>query len=100
MEVGSNDGYLLRNYVEHGIPVLGIDPASGPSNAARQRGITVREEFFGLACARSLAGDGVRADVIHANNVLAHISDLGGVVDGLRLLLKDDGVAVIEVPYM
>ena len=100
MEIASNDGYLLQNYVERGIPVLGIDPAPGPAAAARQAGIPVREDFFGREFAETLVAEGVRADVIHANNVLAHVADLQGIVDGIRTLLKDDGVAVIEAPYV
>jgi SAM-dependent methyltransferase len=100
VEIASNDGYLLRNYVERGVAVLGIDPAPGPAAAARQRGVPVLEAFFGRALAESLAANGTRADVIHANNVLAHVADLQGVVDGIRVLLKDDGIAVIEVPYV
>jgi hypothetical protein len=100
VEIASNDGYLLKNYVELGIPVLGIDPAPGPAAAARQAGIPVREDFFGAAFAGTLVAEGLRADVVHANNVLAHVADLRGVVDGVRTLLKDDGVAVIEAPYV
>ncbi|HJR58958.1 MAG TPA: class I SAM-dependent methyltransferase [Vicinamibacterales bacterium] len=100
VEIASNDGYLLRNYVDGGIPVLGIDPAPGPAAAARQVGVEVREAFFGRELAESLAADGMRADVIHANNVLAHVADLQGVVHGIRTLLKDDGMAVIEAPYV
>jgi SAM-dependent methyltransferase len=100
VEIASNDGYLLKNYVERGIPVLGIDPAPGPAAAARQAGIPVRQDFFGAAYAETLAAEGLRADVIHANNVLAHVADLRGVVQGIRTLLKDDGVAVIEAPYV
>jgi SAM-dependent methyltransferase len=100
VEIASNDGYLLRNYAERGIAVLGIDPASGPAAVARQNGIPTREEFFTRDLARSLAVEGRRADVIHANNVLAHVADLIGVVDGIRILLADDGVAVIEAPYV
>jgi SAM-dependent methyltransferase len=100
VEIASNDGYLLRNYAERGVPVLGIDPASGPAAVARQNGIPTREEFFGRDLATALSAEGVRADVIHANNVLAHVADLTGVVDGMRMLLKEDGVAVIEAPYV
>jgi hypothetical protein len=99
-EIASNDGYLLRNYVQRGIPALGIDPAPGPAAAAREAGISVREEFFGKEVAELLAEQGSRADVIHANNVLAHVADLRGVVDGIRIALKDDGVAVVEAPYV
>jgi SAM-dependent methyltransferase len=100
VEIASNDGYLLRNYVERGIPVLGIDPAPGPAAAARKAGVAVREDFFGRRLAEQLVAEGHRADVIHGNNVLAHVADLQGVVDGIRTLLKDDGVAVIEAPYV
>jgi SAM-dependent methyltransferase len=100
VEIASNDGYLLRNYVERGIPVLGIEPASGPAAAARQLGIPVREEFFDQAVAQALADEGLSADVIHANNVLAHVADLSGVLDGIRILLRERGTAVIEVPYV
>jgi SAM-dependent methyltransferase len=100
VEIASNDGYLLRNYVERGIPVLGIDPAAGPAAAARDVGVQTREEFFGRSLAESLATEGLRADVIHANNVLAHVADLAGVLEGIHMLLKDDGVAVIELPYV
>ncbi len=100
VEVASNDGYLLRNYAERGIPVLGIDPASGPAAVARKNGIATREEFFGEDVAQALAAEGIRADVLHANNVLAHVANLTGVVNGIRVLLTDDGVAVIEAPYL
>ena len=100
VEIASNDGYLLRNYVERGVPVLGIDPAPGPAAASREAGVPVQEAFFGRDLAESLAAEGMRADVIHANNVLAHVADLRGVVEGIRLLLKDNGVAVIEAPYV
>jgi len=100
VEIASNDGYLLRNYADHGIPVLGIDPASGPAAVARRSGIPTREEFFGREVAERLAAEGVSANVLHANNVLAHVADLTGVVDGIRILLADDGVAVIEAPYL
>jgi SAM-dependent methyltransferase len=100
VEIASNDGYLLRNYAERGIPVLGIDPAAGPAAASRAIGVPVREEFFGRTFAEALTREGKAADVIHANNVLAHVADLPGVVDGIRILLKDTGVAVIEAPYV
>jgi hypothetical protein len=100
VEIAANDGYLLRNYAERGIPVLGIDPAPGPVAAARKSGIPMREAFFGREYAESLAAEGIRADVIHGNNVLAHVADLQGIVDGIRILLKDDGIAVIEAPYV
>jgi SAM-dependent methyltransferase len=101
LEIASNDGYLLQYYKERGVPVLGIEPAANVARVAvAERGIPTRTEFFGLETARRLAAEGVRADVVHANNVLAHVPDLNGFVEGLRLVLKYDGVAVIEVPYV
>jgi SAM-dependent methyltransferase len=100
VELASNDGYLLKNYVEAGIPVLGIDPAEGPAQAARKIGVPTRCAFFSRELAEMLRSDGIRADVIHANNVLAHVSDTNGFVAAIARLLKDDGVAVIEAPYI
>ena len=101
IEIGSNDGYLLKYYREAGIPVLGIEPATNIATVARQeRGIPTINEFFGLGLAERLRSQNDRADVLHANNVLAHVADLNGFIVGVHLLLKDDGVAVIEVPYV
>ena len=100
VEIASNDGYLLRNFAQRNIPVLGIDPAPGPADAAESVGVPTRRTFFTEQLGREMAQDGVRADVILANNVLAHIRDLRGFVTGIRHLLKRDGVAVIEVPYV
>jgi SAM-dependent methyltransferase len=101
IEIASNDGYLLQYYKRAGIPVLGIEPATNIARIAEEeRGIPTLSEFFGAALAAELSQAGKRADVIHANNVLAHVPDLNGFVDGLQLLLKEDGCAVIEVPYV
>jgi SAM-dependent methyltransferase len=100
VELASNDGYLLQYYQAKGVPVLGIDPAPGPVAAARKKGIDTLEAFFGVELAKKLAGENRRADVIHANNVLAHVADTNGFVAGIAALLKDDGVAVIECPYV
>jgi SAM-dependent methyltransferase len=100
IELASNDGYLLKNYVEAGIRVLGIDPADGPAAAAERIGVPTRCAFFTRDLAEELRAKGVRADVIHANNVLAHVADTNGFVAGVAQLLKDDGVAVIEAPYV
>ena len=100
VELASNDGYLLQYYQAKGVPVLGIDPAPGPVAAARKKGIDTLEAFFGIELAKKLAGESRRADVIHANNVLAHVADTNGFVAGIAALLKDDGVAVIECPYV
>jgi SAM-dependent methyltransferase len=100
VEIASNDGYLLQYYKQAGIPVLGIEPALNIARVAREeRGIDTITEFFGIDTAKKLVETGKRADVIHAHNVLAHVADLNGFAKGLRLLLKDDGIAVIEVPY-
>ncbi len=100
VELASNDGYLLRNYVEKGVPVLGIDPVPALCEAAEKIGVRSRAEFFGLEVARKLVAEGFRADVIHGNNVLAHVADTNGFVAGIAALLKDDGLAVIEFPYV
>jgi SAM-dependent methyltransferase len=99
VELASNDGYLLRNYVEQDIPVLGIDPADGPAQAAVKAGIPTLNTFFTKELAEKLRGEGKQADVIHGNNVLAHVPDTNGFVAGIATLLKEDGVAVIEAPY-
>jgi len=100
IEVASNDGYLLRHYRERGVPVLGIDPADGPARAAEAVGVPTLGTFFTQALAGHLAAEGRRADVIHANNVLAHVADTNGFVAGLAELVQGDGVVVIEVPYV
>jgi SAM-dependent methyltransferase len=99
-EVASNDGYLLQYYQQRGIPVMGIEPARNIAKVATERGIRTVCDFFGDALADRLAKEGHRADVIHANNVLAHVPDLNGVARGFRRLLKDTGVAIVEVPYV
>ncbi len=100
VELASNDGYLLRYYVENGIPCLGIDPAQGQAAAAEKVGVPTLCTFFTQDLALQLANEGRKADVVHANNVLAHVADTNGFVEGIRILLKDEGVAVIEVPYV
>lgn len=100
VEIASNDGYLLQYYVENGVSVLGIDPADGPAEAARERGIPTLGTFFTDSLAHQLRSEGKRASVIHANNVLAHVADTNGFVAGIETLLADDGIAVIEVPYV
>lgn len=100
IELASNDGYLLQHYAAAGIPVLGIEPAANIARVANERGIRTRSEFFGLECARRLVAEGLSADVVHANNVLAHVPDLNGFIAGIATVLKDDGVAVIEAPYL
>ncbi len=101
IEIASNDGYLLQYYQQSGVPVLGIEPATNIARIAEQeRGIPTICDFFGDEVGERLRAEGRRADVIHANNVLAHVADLNGVVRGISRLLKEDGVAVVEVPYV
>ncbi|MGI8855224.1 MAG: class I SAM-dependent methyltransferase [Thermomicrobiales bacterium] len=100
VEIASNDGYLLQYYRRAGVPVLGIEPARNIAQIAEEHGIPTIAEFFNAAVATRLAATGRRADVMHANNVLAHVADLNGVVEGISILLKEDGVAVIETPYV
>lgn len=100
IEAASNDGYMLKNFVENGIPVLGIDPADGPAKIASEAGITTLNTFFNIELAQKLKSEGKQADLFLANNVLAHVPDLNGFVEGIKTLLKDDGLAVIEAPYV
>ena len=100
MEIASNDGYLLQNYVRAGVPALGIDPARNVVVAARERGVETLCEFFSEELAEKLRDSGRRASVLHANNVLAHVPDVNGVARGIGRVLGDDGVAVIETPYV
>lgn len=100
VELGSNDGYLLQHFVRRGVPVLGIEPAGNVADAANARGVPTLNEFFGQELAAALRSEGRQADVIIANNVLAHVADLNGFVAGIGMLLADRGVASIEVPYV
>jgi len=100
IEIASNDGYLLRNFVERGVPVLGIDPAQAPAKAAIEAGVPTMNAFFGRELAAQLCREGRAADLILANNVLAHVADLNGLVEGIGLLLRPDGIAVLEMPYV
>ncbi len=100
IEVASNDGYLLQHYARGGVPVLGIEPARNIAAAATARGIRTLNAFFTEELGRELAAEGRRADVLHANNVLAHVPDLSGFVAGMRHVLQPHGVAVIEVPWV
>jgi len=100
VELASNDGYLLKNFVEKDVPVQGIDPAPGPAAAAEKIGVPTMNEFFGLELARKFKAQGRQADVVIGNNVLAHVADTNGFVAGIRTLLKDTGVAVLEFPYV
>lgn len=100
VELASNDGYLLQHAAAAGMRVLGVDPARGPVEAARAAGIETIHAFFGDALARRMAGEGHRAALIFASNVLAHVADTRGFVRGIRRILAPDGTAIIEVPYL
>jgi SAM-dependent methyltransferase len=100
VEVASNDGYLLQHFVGMGIPVLGIEPAANVAEAAEAIGVPTRVMFLGEASARTLAEEGVAADLVAGNNVLAHVPDLNDFVAGLAILLKPDGVLTMEFPHL
>ncbi len=101
VEIASNDGYLLRHYRRQGVGVLGIEPALNVACVAREEhGIPTLAEFFRLELAEQLRAEGIQADVLHAHNVLAHVADLHGVVAGMRCLLAETGILVVEVPYV
>ena len=97
IEIASNDGYLLQYY---DVPVLGIEPASNVAEVAIKKAIPTLVEFFSVDLANELRSQGVLADVVHAHNVLAHVADLHGFVEGMKLILKPEGLIVIEVPYL
>ncbi len=100
IEVASNDGYLLQYFKAQDIPVLGIEPAANVAKVAEQKGIPTLVNFFGIATATALAAQGRQADLLIANNVLAHVPDLNDFVAGLRIALKPEGVITIEFPHL
>ncbi|MGJ8569691.1 MAG: methyltransferase domain-containing protein [Hoeflea sp.] len=99
-EVAANDGYLLQYVRELGIPCYGIEPTRSTAEAARAKGIDIVEEFFGRELAEELAREGRQADLIAANNVLAHVPDINDFVGGFARLLKPSGVATFEFPHL
>jgi 2-polyprenyl-3-methyl-5-hydroxy-6-metoxy-1,4-benzoquinol methylase len=99
-EVASNDGYLLQYFVRMGIPVLGIEPAANVAVAAEKKGVPTLVRFFGQEVATELAAQGRNADLIAGNNVLAQVPDLNDFVEGLKILLKPDGVLTLEFPHL
>lgn len=100
VEIASNDGYLLRNFVELGIPVLGVEPARNVAEVAIAAGIPTVDMFFGRETAARLLDEGYQADLLLGNNVLAHVPDLNDFVGGMALLLKHDGVITMEFPHL
>jgi SAM-dependent methyltransferase len=100
VELASNDGYLLKNFIDMGVPVLGIDPSGTVAAAAEKIGVPTLVEFFGESVAKKLVGDGRQADLIIANNVLAHVPVLNDFVAAIALLLKPNGTVTIEFPHL
>ncbi len=100
VEIASNDGYLLQNFVARGIPVLGVEPAANVAEVAKKKGINTTVAFFGEKTAVDLCADGWSADLIIGNNVLAHVPDLNDFVEGLKVLLKPTGLITMEFPHL
>jgi hypothetical protein len=100
VEVASNDGYLLQYFVEKGMPVLGIEPAANVAKAAVAKGVPTRVDFFGAASAAALVAEGIGADLLIGNNVLAQVPDLNDFVAGMKILLKLQGVITVEFPHL
>lgn len=100
IEVASNDGYLLKNFVAAGIPCLGIEPTDSTADAAEKIGVPVLRKFFGVTTATTLAQSGKRADLICGNNVYAHVPDINDFTLGLSIALKEGGTVNLEFPHL
>lgn len=100
VEIAANDGYLLQYVKQRGIPCLGIEPTASTAAAAKGKGITIIEDFFDVKMANELKQQNKRADLVVANNVLAHVPDINGFVTGIAMLLKPQGVATFEFPHL
>lgn len=100
VEVASNDGYLLQYFVRDGVPVLGIEPAANVAKVAVEKGVPTLVRFFGTAVAKELVAEGRSADLVLGNNVLAQVPDLNDFVEGLKILLKTEGVLTLEFPHL
>jgi SAM-dependent methyltransferase len=100
VELASNDGYLLQHFLPLGIPVLGVEPAANVARAAIDRGVPTRVDFFGVRLANQMAAEGLTADLIIGNNVLAQVPDLNDFVAGMKILLKPAGVVTLEFPHI
>ena len=100
VEIASNDGYLLRNFVDKKIKVLGVEPAANVAKVAVEKGIPTLVKFFGEETARRLVSDGTQADLLVGNNVLAHVPNLNDFVLGLKILLKPGGTITMEFPHL
>lgn len=100
LEVAANDGYLLQYVKARGIPCTGIEPTASTAAAARAKGLSIVQAFFGVELATRLAGEGLRADLTVANNVLAHVPDINDFIAGFAIILKPEGVATFEFPHL
>lgn len=100
IELASNDGYLLQFFKNKGIPVMGIEPAANIAKVAEEKGIKTIIDFFGEKLAKKLVNEGIKADLIIGNNVLAHVPDINDFVKGISILLKNNGTINIEFPHL
>ena len=100
VEIGSNDGYLLKNFLSKNIPVLGIEPAANIAKVATAQGINTREMYFGVQAATQLRQEGLKANLIIANNVLAHVPNVNDFLQGISILLASDGFGTFEIPHL
>ncbi|MCC7450433.1 MAG: methyltransferase domain-containing protein [Anaerolineae bacterium] len=100
IEIASNDGYLLKNFVAAGIPALGIEPAANVAAVAIKHGVPSVVRFFGEQTARELVADGKQADLVIGNNVLAHVPNINDFVAGMKIVLKPQGVITMEFPHL
>jgi SAM-dependent methyltransferase len=100
IELASNDGYLLKNFVAKGVPCLGVEPADNVAAVAVEKGVPTTVRYFGVETARGLVEEGYQADLLIANNVLAHVPDLNDFVGGMKIILKSGGVITIEYPHV
>ncbi|RKP47237.1 methyltransferase domain-containing protein [Cohnella endophytica] len=100
IEIASNDGYLLQFFQQEHIPVIGIEPAANVAEAAEKKGISTVVDFFGTALAQKFIDDGIKADLLLGNNVLAHVPQLNDFVAGMKIILSDDGVITMEFPHL
>ena len=100
IEIASNDGYLLQYFKQRDVPVLGIEPAANVARAAEEKGIPTLVKFFGAAAAQDLVGEGVQADLLIGNNVLAHVPQLKDFIAGMKIILKPGGIFTMEFPHL
>lgn len=100
IEIASNDGYLLQYFKQRDVPVLGIEPAANVARAAEEKGIPTLVKFFGAAAAQDLVREGVQADLLIGNNVLAHVPQLKDFIAGMKIILKPGGIFTMEFPHL